>query len=79
MGVAPEATAKDLCLVVGSRNFYTAILEILLFVEVAPEHLGKNLYLIKGSRSIQITPPVANLLLFSCRHASLNQIYFISI
>lgn len=53
MGVAPEATAKDLCLVVGSRNFYIAILEILLFVEVAPEHLGKNLYLTKGSRSIE--------------------------
>ena len=53
MGVAPEATTKDLCLVVGSRNFYIAIVEILLFVEVAPEHLGKNLFLIKGSRSIE--------------------------
>jgi hypothetical protein len=53
MGVAPEATAKDLCLVVGSHNFYIVILEILLFSKVAPEHLGKNLYLVKGSRSIE--------------------------
>ena len=49
MGVAPEAMNKYLYLIIGSRHFYFAVLDLFLFSEVAPEHLIKNLYWIRGS------------------------------
>ena len=64
MGVAPEATAKDLCLVVGSRNFYICHTRKFTFFWSSPRAFGQKLVFDQRLPKYWIILSVVTFLLF---------------